>query len=233
LAIDFKRSVALPHARTQLANPLIRQTPSGARLHPVADLLDVRYLIFREQPPAGLPVILHEDDYWIAENRYALPRAYVPHSVHAVKGDQQALLEMAAFDFDPRQTAFMTDRLQLPDAMQGQASVRYESPTRAELDVQMQTPGLVVLADSWNAGWHAKLDGASCPIYRVDVSLRGFDVPAGKHQIVCTYDPPSVRVGFQAAAAGGVALVLWALWKVRAARRIPSVTGSAASPAST
>lgn len=229
LAIDSKRSVALPHARTQLANPLIQQTPSGSRLHPVADLLDVRYLIFREQPPAGLPVILHEDDYWIAENRYALPRAYVPHSLHAVKGDQEALFEMAAFDFDPRQTAFLTDRLELPDAMQGQASVRYESPTRAVLDVQMQTPGLVVLADSWNAGWHAKLDGTSCPIYRVDVSLRGFQVPAGKHQIVCTYDPPSVHVGFQAAAAGGVALVLWALWKVRAARRILSVTSPAAT----
>jgi hypothetical protein len=231
LAVDPKRSVALAHARTQLATPLIWPTAAGPRLHPVADLLNVRYLIFRERPPAWLPVILHEDDYWIAENRHALPRACVPRQVHVVKDDHRALSAMAGFDFDPRQAVFMTDELGLPDDMQGQASVRYESPTKAELDVEMQTAGLVLLADSWNAGWRAELDGHSCPIYRVDVALRGFHVPAGKHRIVCTYDPPSVRIGIQAAAAGGIALFLWTLWKVRAARQTPIVTTAVASQA--
>jgi hypothetical protein len=225
--------VALPHARTQLATPLIWPTAAGPRLHPVADLLNVRYLIFRERPPAWLPIILHEDDYWIAENRHALPRAWVPRRVQVVKDNHQALSAMAGYGFDPRQTVFMTEELGLPDPMQGQASIRYESPTRAELDVEMQTAGLVLLADSWNAGWRADLDGASCPIYRVDVALRGFHVPAGKHQIVCTYDPLSVRIGLQAAAAGGIALFLWTLWKVRAARRIPTVTTATGSPALT
>jgi Bacterial membrane protein YfhO len=227
LAVDPKRSVALAHARTQLATPLIWLTAAGPRLHPVADLLNVRYLIFRERPPAWLPVILQEDDYWIVENRQALPRAWVPHHVNVVKDDHQALSAMAGLDYDPRQTAFMTDELRLPDAMQGQASVRYESPTKAELDVEMQTAGLVLLADSWNAGWRAELDGASCPINRVDVALRGFQVPAGKHRIICAYDPPSLRIGFHAAAAGGIALFLWTLWKVRTVRRTPIVTAAA------
>jgi uncharacterized membrane protein YfhO len=148
-----------------------------------------------------------------------------------VKDDHQALSAMAGFDYDPRQTVFTTDELGLPDAMQGQASVRYESPTRAELDVEMQTAGLVLLADSWNAGWRAELDGDPCPIYRVDVALRGFHVPAGKHRIVCTYDPPNVRIGFQAAAAGGIALFLWTLCKVRAARQTRIVTTATASAA--
>ena len=113
---------------------------------------------------------------------------------------------MKGFDFDPRESAFVTDKLQLPDAMRGQASVRYETPTRAEIDVDMQTAGLVLLADLWDAGWRAQLDGAACPTYRVDVALRGYQVPAGKHRIVCTYDPQSLHTGFHAAAVGGIVL---------------------------
>jgi hypothetical protein len=212
LSVDRQHSVFLPYARTQLTRPAARETDRGLKLQPVADLLNVRYLIFREVPREGFPVILHQDDYWITENRDVLPRVYVPRSVRVVDGDQAALAKMASFDFDPRQTAFVTDDLGLPDAMQGQASVRYDTPTRTQLEVDMETPGLVLLSDLWDAGWRAQLDGAACPIYRVDVALRGFRVPAGKHRIVCTYDPDSVRTGFRAAATGGAILLLWSFW---------------------
>jgi uncharacterized membrane protein YfhO len=106
--------------------------------------------------------------------------------------------------------------LRLPDAMQGTASIRYITPTRSELEIDMQTPGLVVVSDLWDAGWRAELDGVPCPIYRVDLALRGFQVSAGKHRIVCTYDPGSVRTGFYAAGAGLGFLLLWTLWSLRA-----------------
>jgi len=79
----------------------------------------------------------------------------------------------------------------------------------------MQTDGLVLVSDLWDGGWRAELDGAECPIYRVDIALRGFHVPAGKHRIVCTYEPLSVWAGFRAAAGGLLLLVLWAVWKRR------------------
>jgi hypothetical protein len=135
--------------------------------------------------------------------------------VQVVKDDNQALAQMARFDFDPRQIAFVTDNLTLPGAMRGTASVHPETPTRTQVEVEMQTAGLVLLSDLWDAGWRAELDGAACPIHRVDVALRGFEVPAGKHRIVCIYDPQSVRTGFRAAAAGGLILLCWAIWKGR------------------
>jgi hypothetical protein len=213
LAVDPKLSRFHPYAMTQYAVPSARPTAEGLRLHPVANLLNVRYLIFRDRPPAGLPVILQQDGYWIVENRDALPRAYVPRSVRVVPDDHQALLHMASFDFDPRRTALVTDDLQLPDSMLGSVSVHYEIPTRAELEIDMQTAGLVLLSDMWDAGWHGELDGAPCPIYRVDVALRGFQVPAGKHRIVCSYDPPSVHAGFRRAIVGVLVLLFWVTWK--------------------
>jgi hypothetical protein len=162
-----------------------------------------------------LPTVLHEDDYWVTENVRALPRAYVPRSVRVVRDDDEARAQMTSYEFDPRQTAFMTDDLALPANMQGQASVQYPNPSRAEVDASMQTDGLVLVSDLWDGGWLAELDCAECPIYRVDTALRGFHVPAGKHRIVCTYDPPSVRTGFRAAAGGVLLLVLWVVWKRR------------------
>jgi hypothetical protein len=226
LAVDRERSTIPPYAVTQYAVPLARKTATGVRLHPVADLLGVRYLIFRERPPE-VPIVLNEDDYWITENRDALPRAYVPRSVRTVKDDDHAIRQMGSFDFDPRQTAFVTDDLQLPATMHGVASVHYETPTRTQIDADMQTAGLVLLSDLWDAGWHAELDGEACPIYRVDVALRGFQVPAGKHRIVCTYRPQSVESGFRAAAAGALILLVWVIAKVRRNRRNRSDAASA------
>jgi hypothetical protein len=214
LAID-PQQLLIPYAITQCALPLTRRASGRFSLHPVADLLNVRYLIYRQRPPAELPVILEGDGYWIAENRAALPRSYVPRAVRVVPGDHVALAEMASFDFNPRETAYTTDELRLPNAIRGQASVRYETPTKAEIDVDMQTAGLVVLADLWDPGWRAELDGVACPISRVNVALRGFQVPAGKHRIICVYDPRSVRIGFRGAGAGGLLLLLWAIWKWR------------------
>jgi hypothetical protein len=215
LTVDFQHSIILPYAVTQYAVPVAHRTAAGVRLHPVADLLGVRYLIFRERPESELPLVLNDDGYWITENRHALPRAYVPRTVRVVEDDDQAIRQMESFDFDPGQTAFLTDDLRLPDAMQGHASVNYKTPTKTEIDADMQTAGLVLLSDLWDAGWLAELDGEACPIYRVDVALRGFQVPAGKHRIVCTYHPQCVETGFRAAAAGGLLLIMWALLKVR------------------
>lgn len=219
------------YAHTQLAQPVLRWSDLGLKCHPVADLLDVCYLLYRVPPPNGLEVILHEDDYWIVANRSALPRAFVPRSMRVVRDDAEALAQLERFDLDPRQKVFATDNLHLPDAMQGEATVRYESPTRTILDANMKTEGLVLLSDSWDPGWSAQLDDTPCPIYRVNVALRGFKVPVGRHQVVCTYDPPIVHTGFRAGAVGCVLLLLWALWKV--VGRLRAGTARDAMPAST
>jgi hypothetical protein len=219
LAVDPAQKTFHFYAHTQVVVPAV-STDQGLRLHPVADLLNVRYLVFRMPPSGVMPAVLHADDYWITENPHVLPRAFVPRSVQFVKDDDEALAQMTAFSFKPSETAFVTDDLRLPARMQGQATVRYDSPSRAEIDADMQAPGLVLVSDLWDAGWRAELDGAACPIHRVDVALRGFQVPAGKHRIICTYEPASVRIGFRAAGAGCLLLLLWAVWNMR-----PEITG--------
>jgi hypothetical protein len=219
LACDKESSLHYPECRSVMAEPAGKLDEHGLKLHPVADLLNVRYLIFRNPPRSGLPILLHQDDYWIIENQSVLPRAYVPTSAQVVKSDEEALERMVGFDFDPRKTVLMTDDLALPSTMKGSASVRYETPTRISLEVEMQTPGLVLLSNRWDPGWRAAIDGAASPIYCVDYALRGFRVPAGKHTIVSTYNPPSLRKGLAITTAGAVSLLLWTIWLLVSRRR--------------
>ncbi|HXY37451.1 MAG TPA: YfhO family protein [Planctomycetaceae bacterium] len=219
LACDKESSVHYPECRTIMAKPAGNFDAHGLKLHPVADLLNVRYLIFRDPPRSGLPVLLHEDDYWIIENQNVLPRAYVPTAAQVVKSDAEALERMAGFDFDPRKTVLMTDDLSLPSTMKGTAGVRYETPTRISLEVEMQTPGLVLLSNRWDPGWSAQIDGSASPIYCVDYALRGFRVPAGKHTIVSTYSPPNLRKGLAITTTGFAGLLLWVIWQFMSRRR--------------
>ncbi len=49
-----------------------------ARLSPILDMLGVRHVIFRGSPPPGVKPEFQSPDYWILENRSALPRVFVP-----------------------------------------------------------------------------------------------------------------------------------------------------------
>lgn len=205
-----------PYAVTQFAVPKL-VTPEGFKLHPVADLLNVRYFILRNRPPQDFPLRVQHDDYWIVENPNALPRAFVPRSVRVVLNDDEALAVLGRDDFDPRVVAVTSEVFPVAEAAEGEIAIHYDSPGSARLEAQMQTDGLVVVSDLWDAGWQATLDGAPCPIYRVDVALRGLRVPRGTHSIVMTYAPRSVRLGFQIAGAAAAVVAVWAagLWLFR------------------
>ncbi|MEZ4636939.1 MAG: YfhO family protein [Caldilineaceae bacterium] len=72
--------------------------------------------------------------------------------------------------------------------------------TRAEDDA------FLVLSDAYYPGWRATIDGADTPIHPTNVLFRGVAVPAGEHEIVFTFDPPTWRNGVVISGAG---LVLW------------------------
>jgi hypothetical protein len=105
-------------------------------------------------------------------------------------------------------------------------TVTYPSPQRVELDVTLDSPGLVVLADVYYPGWELTIDGVPAPIYRVNRAMRGAAVSKGPHHLVYTYAPRSFRIGLIASAVGVVATVVFSLvcyrWPVEPAVGIPS-----------
>lgn len=164
-----------------------------------------------------------DQDWQIRRNLDAYPRAWVVHrtrTIPIIKGlDRQArdqpmqeiLYGGDAFwndptrvVYDPRELAWLEapDAAALAGKLSGAPSsaadtvkfTRYE-PRRVELDVSLDSPGLVILADIYYPGWVLTVDGQPAPVYRANRMMRGAAVPSGKHHLVYTYEPRSFRVG--------------------------------------
>jgi hypothetical protein len=231
LAVREPKSGVLGYARTQWWMPAFLQTPAGElKLFPAVNMLNLRYLIGRGNSPPDArfkPIVVNGDDYWVFENRDALPRVYVPPSVeaHGEKRIFQTITQApAAFEFNPRAVAYVEDRIDLHGECKGSAEIVSETPCEIRVDANMETAGLLVLADQWYDGWKAYLDGAPLPVLKVNYALRGVRLPAGHGEVVFRYEPAGWSRGVKAF---GFALPAVAAWSLAVAwfgrRRVATV----------
>jgi uncharacterized membrane protein YfhO len=85
-----------------------------------------------------------------------------------------------------------------------------ETPTRVTVAADLETPGLLVLADQWYEGWQASVEGRPVPVWRVNHVLRGVRLPAGPSRVVFAYEPRGFVWGVRLLLAAGLALGAWA-----------------------
>ncbi len=99
---------------------------------------------------------------------------------------------------------------------EGTAAVVAESTTRVSVRAQASAPGYLVLADAYDPGWIATVDGQRAEVRRANVAFRAVAVPAGTHEVEFRYVPSAVRLGLLAS---GLSWVLMLVVLV-AARRV-------------
>jgi hypothetical protein len=198
---------------TQLYLPRLLKTESGGlRPSPIFSMLHVRWFLACEPIP-GLPHQSQSDGFFVYENPDAVARVFIPAEVEAVQSDRLPLL--ARPDFDPRDTAYVESPA-FTHAGAGKVQIVDEVPTQITIQAEMETPGLVILADRWDADWHAYVNDAEVSLVRADYVLRGVLAPAGRSKIVFRYQPHSFYVSLIAA---GVALAVLVLWLGLVGRR--------------
>ena len=81
------------------------------------------------------------------------------------------------------------------DLYKGQAIVKltkYE-PNELTYDISSTKGGIVVFSEIYYPGWTATVDGEPVTVGRVDYVLRAINVKAGKHKVVLTFKPKSIR----------------------------------------
>jgi hypothetical protein len=183
--------------------------PAGVKLSPILDMLGVRYVIVRGSPPPTVVPSFQSGDYYVLENHNALPRVFVPRHVSLVTNDRERVEELASPSFDPRQQAYVESSVDLPAACYGSAKVISETPTRVTVSAEMQTAGLLVLADRWDKGWGAYLNGKALPILPTNHVLRGVVVPADTIKLEFRYEPTSFKVGSWLCGATIVGMSAW------------------------
>ncbi|AGA29221.1 glycosyltransferase family protein [Singulisphaera acidiphila] len=171
-----------------------------------------------------------KEDYQLYRNRKCYPRAWVVHEGKPIKPivgmgrtDREGPMIEILFEndhfwydpslrvYNPREMAWVdsdkSDELR-PYLSQGASSagetvtITKYGEQRVELDVALDRPGLVVLADVFYPGWRLTIDGKPAPIYRANRLMRGAAVSSGRHHLVYSYEPDSFRMGSRLSLAG-------------------------------
>jgi hypothetical protein len=216
---------------------------------PVLNMLNLRYIIGRREPPPNAlfkPLLIDRDDYWVYENPDVLPRAFVPRRV-AVLSEPETFRKLTgiarwqdtsrgtgppeaeparrltdeeeALRFDPRAVAYVASDLGLRGDCHGSAEITAETPCEVHVAVDLDQPGLLVLADQWYPGWKAYLDGKPVPVVPANYAIRGVPLPAGRGEVVFRYEPTGWARGLAAFAFALPVTTLWAVAAVWCARR--------------
>ena len=142
--------------------------------------------------------------------RSILPRArFVARAVPpAHPGDLARSL--ADPGFDPRREALIDGAAAaVRSPGEGTAEILEDSPERVRLRVETPAPGFLVLSDAYDPGWRARLDGAPVQVTRADGLFRAVAVPAGRHEVVMVYAPPSVRRGLMVSLLAVAGTIVW------------------------
>jgi hypothetical protein len=183
--------------------------PDTIHLAPVLDMLDVRYVIFRSAPVPAIHPPFQGNDYWVLVNSNALPRVFIPKSVETITNAGAELAALASPKFNPRDVAYVETQINLPASCRGTARIVKEIPTHITVSVNMQTPGLVVLADNWDNGWRAYYNGKPAPVLRANYAIRGVVVPEGGGTLAFIYRPDSLILGLWLAGFAAIVLLGW------------------------
>ncbi len=204
---------------------------------------------------------VESQDFQIRRNRSVFPRAWVVHDVRLLPdlegmtrleqggpmqeilyGDDRIWHDSSLRVFDPRRVVWIEKerQLELSPYLNGNSprdtewvKVTYPSPQRVELEANLESAGIVVLADTYYPGWKMTIDGHPAPIYKVNRVMRGAAVPKGNHQLVYTYDPGSFRVGKQISLAGLAVAAIFAIYLALRPRAPLNAAGTADSPGET
>lgn len=202
----------MPYAATQYMSPVLYRDPQtgSLRIPPVLDMLGVRYVIFRGTPPPDIRASFVDTDYWVWTNERAMPRVYVPRRVEVIPDPQARVDAMNRPDFDPGDIAYVEQPIDVPQGAAGKAEVLKDAYHHLTLRAEMQTKGLVVLADRWDTGWRAYINDVEVPILRVNHAVRGVLAEPGVSIIRFVYLPSGFYVGLAVTGAGGICLLVWA-----------------------
>jgi len=97
----------------------------------------------------------------------------------------------------------------------GTARIVEERSDRIALEADLRAPAFVVLADAFDPGWRATLDGTPVALLRANLAFRAVRAPAGHHRIEMVYRPRAIAAGL---ALSAIALLATLVLLLRAPR---------------
>ncbi|MGB6647893.1 MAG: YfhO family protein, partial [Bacteroidota bacterium] len=170
----------------------------------ILNMLGVRYIVTPAEIPNSQFKKVNSDStkgIFTYHNPLALPRVYLVDEAISARGDAEVFAMLNSPAFDPSRTAVLQDPAPtkvFPQDSSSSATILDYQARRILIEVNTSDPTLLVLSEVfYPAGWRALVDGTETPILRTNSILRSIMVPAGKHSVVFSFDPPMYEMGWQ------------------------------------
>ena len=175
---------------------------AGDSIYPVLNMLNTKYVILQLQGGQTAPLL----------NPYAFGNAWFVDRISYVDNANAEIDAVGKLNLRHEAVADskFKDALGEPVAQQSNAVVtlkKYE-PNELTYTVESQKGGIVVFSEVYYPGWTATVDGTDTPVGRVNYILRAINVKPGKHTVVLTFKPASVKNTETAAYVAYLLLVL-------------------------
>ncbi len=172
--------------------------------------------------PAYTPAGEHGDfHYYYFEPAHA--RAYLVQHVQFAADAVAAAAQVADPGFDHWNTAVVVGRAVVdetaPLGPTERAEVTGRTANTLQVQVQTDTPRLLVIAAAAYPGWHAWIDGQPADLLLTNVALQGLVIPTGAHTVTLAFQPLSFIVGATISLLAWLGGLLWLMVASGAWRR--------------
>jgi hypothetical protein len=205
--------------------PLFYSAATFQSLPPqILKLFGVRWVIASGSPPQGMSEVGREGSNVLYRVDQAVGRTSVVFSWRRLASGQ-ALDAVLAPGFDAGQTAILEEDPKLGATVltqpgkgaTGEATYDETDPEHVVVRTTTSAPGLLVIRNAFDEGWHAKVDGEDAPLLRADYLMQAVAVPAGQHTVELEYRDPWIVGGLLVSGAAWVillfVLVAAAMWR--------------------
>ncbi|MEG1289928.1 MAG: YfhO family protein [Bacteroidales bacterium] len=190
--IDYNISVEMGAISQELSGAqTLEDAQTALTYHPVLSMLNTKYIVINENVP---PLV----------NKYALGNAWFINEIITVNNANEEITKLKTID--PAHQAVVSKEFSniitlakpsttLQDSTANISLTSY-APNKLEYSYNSTIPQTALFSEVYyNPGWKATIDGQEAPIFRANWILRGLQLPAGKHNIVFTFEPLSFSKG--------------------------------------
>ena len=154
-------------------------------LYPVINMLNTRWFILGagEKGEVKLPV----------ENPTAYGNAWFVNNIKWAANANEELDALGKVDLRHTAVVAKGDFEFLKPSGEGSVKLTSYAANEARYEVVSDKGGVVVFSEVYYPGWTATVDGSATDVARAHYVLRALNVPAGKHEVVFSFNPESVR----------------------------------------
>ncbi|RZL40950.1 MAG: hypothetical protein EOP00_25755, partial [Pedobacter sp.] len=170
----------------------------------VLNMLNTKYVIQVDEKNQEFPAL----------NDKANGNAWFISKVKFVSSSDEEMKALDKFNskeeviINEKEFKISTDKTYAKDSLAQITLVKYK-PNYLKYKTQNNAKGLAVFSEIYYPkGWIATIDGKEAPIFRVNYTLRGLEIPAGNHTVEFKFEPQVVQTGSAIVLVSGIGMLL-------------------------